>query len=198
MHISIVFIVRLDHNTSTCSLACDGRTMPSASSTVAVVESQRQGERHHGGRRALKLVSPFACTSVSSSQHAWPKTYLYACWLATAVPCRQRTAQSPLWSHNGAATAATVGRGRSRESRPSHAYHRVESPSRLVWREDTYSIVLTVRSAHIASICLLARDGRTMPSAISTVTVVESQWWGDRRLGGPRSLKGESPFVCIS
>ena len=48
------------------------------------------------------------------------------------------------------------------------------------------------------SICLLARDGRTTPSASSTVTVVELQRRGDRCHDGPRSLKGESPFVCVS
>ena len=127
-------------------------------------------------------------------------TSIYACWLATTVPCRQRAAQSPLWSHKSGVTASTVGRGHSRGSRPSYAYHRVESPSCLVWRKDNSStgIVFIVRLAHTASICSLARDGRTMPSASSTVAFVESQRRGDRRHGGQRSLKGESPFVCIS
>ena len=42
MHISIVFIVRLAHNTSISSLARDVRTMLSANSTVTVVKSQRR------------------------------------------------------------------------------------------------------------------------------------------------------------
>ena len=46
-------------------------------------------------------------------------TSKYACGLAMAIPCRQRAAQSPLWSHNRGVTAAMVGRGRSRGSRPS-------------------------------------------------------------------------------
>ena len=66
MHISIVFGVRLAHNTSICLVARDGRTMPSASSTVAVVESQRQGDPRHGGPQSLKEEAPFAFTSVSS------------------------------------------------------------------------------------------------------------------------------------
>ena len=187
---------------------------------------------------------------------------LYARWPTTAVPCRQRTAQSPLWSHNGGATAATVGSGRSRGSRSSnsyqrmeppsqllvsplqyawpitplyarwlatavpchhstavvvesqqrgnrrhggcsrgsrssYAYHRVESRSRFVWRKDT-SIVFIERLAHTAFIYSLARDGRTTPLARSTVAVVESQRRDNHRHGGRRSLKAESPFVCIS
>ena len=124
---------------------------------------------------------------------------LYARWPATAVPCRQRTAQSPLWSHNGVATAAprrvTVAqagvalrihiRGRSR-------------PLALFGAKETSSIIFTVRLAHTSSICLLAREGRTMPSTSSTVAVVESPPRGDRGYGGPRSRKGESPFVYIS
>ena len=57
----------------------------------------------------------------------------------------------------------------------------VESPSCLAWRKDTYSIVFMVRSAHTASICSLARDGRTMPSASSKVAVVEAQRPSNRR-----------------
>ena len=136
---SIVFIVHLAHNESICSLARDGRTMPSASSTVAVVDSQRRGD-----------------------------------------------------------CCPTVSRGRSRGSRPSYAYQRVEPSSRPVWRKRTSRIIFAVRLAHITYICLLAHDGRTMPSTSSTVAVVESQPRGDRGHGGPRSLKGKSPFVCIS
>ena len=148
---SITSSVRLAHNASIRLLARDGRTMPSASSTVAVVESQRRGDRGHGGLLTLKEESPFACISgggatlspclaqkkplESSLPYAWPTLRLYARWLTTAVSCRQRAAQSPLWRHNGGVTAATVGRRRSRGSRPSYAYRRVEPPSRLVWRK---------------------------------------------------------------
>ena len=48
------------------------------------------------------------------------------------------------------------------------------------------------------STCSLTRDGRTMRSASSTGAVVESQRRGYHSPGGPRSLKGESPFVWIS
>ena len=122
----------------------------------------------------------------------------YACGLALAVPCRQRAAQSPLWSPYRGATAAMVGRGHSRGSHPPYAYQRAEPPSRPVWRKNTSSIAIYVRLDHNASICSLARDARTTPSVSNTVAVVESQRRGDRGHGGPRSLKGESPFVCIS
>ena len=129
IHISIVFIVRLAHNTSICSLARDGRTMPSTSSTVAVVESQPRGDRGHGGPRSLRGSHPSYAyqraeppsrpvwrtdnsRTVSSLLYAWPITRPYARWLATAVPGRQRVAQSPLRSHNGGATAAMLDRGR--------------------------------------------------------------------------------------
>ena len=133
---SIVFIVHLVPNASICSLARDGRTMPSASSTVVVVESQPRRDRCHGWPWSLKGVSPFACISEGEppSRLGWRKdtssivfivrfvpiaSIRYARWLATAVPCRQRAAQSPLWSHNGGATAAsaTVGRGTEGERR---------------------------------------------------------------------------------
>lgn len=93
-------------------------------------------------------------------------------------------------------TAAIVGHGRLRGSRHSYAYHRVESPSRLVWRKDAFSIVFVGTLARTAFICSLARDGPTMPSTISTVTVVDSQRRGHRRHGGWRSLKRDSPFEC--
>ena len=134
----------------------------------------------------------------SSLPYAWPTLRLYACWLATAVPCRQRAAQLPLWSHNGGGTAATVGRGGSRGSHPSYAYTRAEPSCRPVWRKDASSIVFIVRLDHNASMCSLARDGRTTPSVSSTVAVVESQRRGDRWHDGPRSLMGGSPFACIS
>ena len=81
---------------------------------------------------------------------------LYARWLATAVPCRQRAAQSSLWSHNRGVTAATVGRGRSRGCRLSHAYQR-GPPSYLGWRKDTYSIVFRVHLAPNASMLACSR-----------------------------------------
>ena len=45
--------------------------------------------------------------------------------------------------------------------------------------------------------CSVARDGRTMPSASSTVTVVWSPRWGDHWYGGQRPLMGNSTFVFI-
>ena len=110
--------------------------------------------------------------TVSSLWYTWAIMLLCAHWLTTVVPCRPRAAQSPLWSDNGGATAARVGRGRSRGSRPSYAYHSVQSPSRPVWRIDTSSTVFTVFLAHNASTCSLAGDGRAMPSANSAVAVV--------------------------
>ena len=55
-------ISEADVGTFICLLAHDGRTMPSASSTVAVVESQRQGDPRHGGPQSLKEEAPFAFT----------------------------------------------------------------------------------------------------------------------------------------
>ena len=146
-------------------------TRPSASSTVPAVKSQRRGDRGHGWPRSLKVESFFAC--------------IYS-WLATAVPCRQRAAQSRLRSHKGGVTAATVGSGRSRRSHPSYAYQRAPSPA--VWLKYTSGIVFSS----------LARDSRTTPSERRAVAVVESQGWDDHCHGGQRSLKGESPFLCIS
>ena len=88
-------ISETDVSMSICLLARDGRTMPSASSTIAVVESQWRGDRRHGGRRSLKGESPFARISTSSSWYAWSITRLYACWFVTVVPCRQQAAHSP-------------------------------------------------------------------------------------------------------
>ena len=59
----IIFTVRLAHTTSICLLAYDGRTRPSTSSTVVVVESQTRGDRGHGGPLWLKGESPFVCIS---------------------------------------------------------------------------------------------------------------------------------------
>ena len=88
-------ISETDFGASICLMACDGRTMPSASNTIAVLESQRRGDRRHGGRRSLKGESPFARISTSSSWYAWSITRLYACWFVTVVPCRQQAAHSP-------------------------------------------------------------------------------------------------------
>ena len=88
-------ISETDFGASICLLACDGRTMPSASNTIAVLESQRRGDRRHGGRRSLKGESPFACISTSSIWYAWSITRLYARWFVTVVPCRQQAAHSP-------------------------------------------------------------------------------------------------------
>ena len=49
---------------------------------------------------------------VSSLSYAWRMPRLNTRCLATAVPCRQQAAQSPSWSPNGGATAATMGGGR--------------------------------------------------------------------------------------
>ena len=88
-------ISETDVSMSICLLARDGRTMPSASSTIAVVESQRRGDHRHGGRRSLKGESPFACISTSSIWYAWSITRLHARWFVTVVPCRQQAAHSP-------------------------------------------------------------------------------------------------------
>ena len=66
---------------------------------------------------------------------------------------------------------ATVAQG----SRPSYAYHSFESPSLFMWREDTFSIVFIKRLANNALMCSLACDGPTMPSASSTLKVVQSR-----------------------
>ena len=58
-------------------------------------------------------------------------------------------------------------------------------------------IVFITCLAHNASMCLLARDGRTMPSANSAVVVVESQRRGNRRYVGPPLLKGVAPRMHI-
>ena len=57
--------------------------------------------------------SPYAWISASCSWHSGPMTRLQARWIATAVPCRPREAQSRLWSHKGGANDATVKTRRS-------------------------------------------------------------------------------------
>ena len=84
---------------------------------------------------------------------------LYAYWLVTAVPRLLREAQSSLRSHNGGATAPTLGGGPVSGGRPSYACHRVDSPPRRGWRKYTSSIVVVVRLAHTASY-MLARSRR--------------------------------------
>ena len=43
MQISIIFMVFWADDPSTCSFDCDSRAMPSAKSTVTIVEPQRRG-----------------------------------------------------------------------------------------------------------------------------------------------------------
>ena len=111
------------HTTFTCLLAHDGHTMPSTSSTIAVVESQQRGDRGHGGPRSLKGQSPFVCISQGgaalSSCLVQKKPLessftlrLYACWLTTAVPCRQYHAVSE--KHSCRCGVTTAGRPRPR------------------------------------------------------------------------------------
>ena len=71
-------------------------------------------------------------------------------------------------------------------------------PLALFGAKETSIIIFAVHLAHTTSICVLVDDGRTMPSANNTAAVVESQPRGFRGHGGPRWLKGESPFGCIS
>ena len=74
----------------------------------------------HGRSRSLKGESPFVRISEGGAalstfsiavQYAWPIARLYSRWLATAVRCRHRAAQSPLRSHYNEATASMVSRG---------------------------------------------------------------------------------------
>ena len=133
---SIIFTVRLAHTTSICLLARERRTMPSTSSTVAVMESPPRGDRGYGGPRSRKAESPFVYISeggaalssclvqryfLSSLLYAWPVMRPYSRWLATAVPCRQQATVAVVESQRRG-DAATVGSGRSRGSRPSNAY----------------------------------------------------------------------------
>ena len=59
-------------------------------------------------------------------------------------------------------------------------------------------IVFIVCLALTAFICSLAHEGRTMLLANSSVAVVASQRRGNHHHGWWRSLKGESPFPCMS
>ena len=99
---------------------------------VSELHSHRCGvktavRRRHGGRWSLKGESTYACRSASSLLYAGTIPRFYACCLVMAVtsalqPRRRRASQSTLWSHNGGATDATVGGGRSMVSRPAHEY----------------------------------------------------------------------------
>ena len=114
MQIGIIFMVFLADDASTCSLKGDSRAMPSARSTVTVVASRRRGDCRHGGERSIRVSrrSYVYGREALMSLHVWSNgTYTivfvecfahttataYARWLATAVPCRRRAAQSPLW-----------------------------------------------------------------------------------------------------
>ena len=110
-----VFMVRLAHTVSTCSLARDGcipcrqRSAQSplwsdnGGATAAKVGSDRSL------RRTLRMHMSIAFL------YAWPIPRLYARCLVMVVSCRQRAAQSLLWSHHGGATAATACGRRSRD-----------------------------------------------------------------------------------
>ena len=71
--------------------------------TAATVGSGRS--RRSRISYAYQMVEPPSQLPVSPLQCAWRITRLYARRLATDVPRRQRSAQSPLRSNNGAATA---------------------------------------------------------------------------------------------
>ena len=115
MDISIIIMVCFADNASTCSLNRDSRVMRSARSTVAVVASRRRGGCRHGRERSIRVSHRSHAYSGKElmSLHVWRNgTYTivfveclahntatgYARWFVTAVPCRQRVAQSPLWS----------------------------------------------------------------------------------------------------
>ena len=170
--------------------------MPSASSTIAVVESRRRGDRRHGEWRSLQGESPFVCVSISSSWYAWSITRLYGCWFVTAVPCRQRAPHSPQrrgdhrhgerQSLRGGASFVCICVGGSRLLALFGAKTLLASSSLNAWpmtRLYAYCLATAVPCRQLAA---------------QSPFVVESQRQGDRRRGGRRSLKGESPFVCKS
>ena len=112
MDISIMFMAFWADDPSTSSLDCDSGAMPSARSTITVVEPQRRGERRHGENQTLMgSHSSYAYSREAlMSLHVWSNgTYtivfveclahntatVYAPWFAMNVPCRQRAAQSP-------------------------------------------------------------------------------------------------------
>ena len=114
MQIGIIFMVFLADDASTRLLNGDSRAMPSARSTVTVVASRRRGDCRHGGERSIRVSHPSYAYSREAlmSLHVWSNgTYtivfveclahntatVYARWFATAVLCRRRVAQSPLW-----------------------------------------------------------------------------------------------------
>ena len=115
MGIGINFMACFADDASTWSLNRESWVMPSARSTVTVVASRRRGDCRHGGERSIRVSHPSYAYSRKElmSFHVWrngPYTIVfveclahntatvYAPWFATAVPCRQRAAQSPLWS----------------------------------------------------------------------------------------------------
>ena len=115
MQISIILMLCFADNASTCSQSRDGRVMPSARNIVSVVASRRRGDCRHGGERSIRVSHPSYAYGRKElmSLHVWRNgTYtivfveclahntatVYARWFATAMSCRQRAAQSPLWS----------------------------------------------------------------------------------------------------
>ena len=141
--------------------------------------------------------SPYAWISASCSWHSGPMTRLQARWIATAVPCRPREAQSRLWSHNGGANDATVKNRRS-WGVPLRMHIVVWSTILGLFGAKTSSIVVKQCSCNNAFIISLAHNSHRLPSAGSAVTVVVSQHRGDRSHGGRRSLEAESPYAWIS
>ena len=167
----------------------------------------------HLRSRSLKGESPFVRISEGGAalstfsiavQYAWPIARLYSRWLATAVRCRHRAAQSPLRSHYNEATASMVSRG-------------------LVWfgteyqrLKRHYSIVSVIMSIgclapgtdkHIPRMwflgpsgalrlrtCLLASDGRTaQPRILPPHTFPFSYMVKNERISAPMSLSKKLP-----
>ena len=120
-------------------------------------------------------------------------------WRAMAVPLCQR--ESPLRSHGECARVASPPPHPNTHTKwqSIHCARLLIGPLMHVGMQHSINGCRLISETDVGtSICLRARDGRTMPSASSTVAVVESQPRGDRRHSRRRSLQGESPFVCIS
>ena len=118
---------------------------------------------------------------------------------ASICPLARDGRTMPSASNSRSCGVTTAGRRCHRGQRslkgesPFECISEGEPRSRLVWRKDTSSIVLVVRLAHNAAICSLAHDGRTMPSASSTFTFVESQRRGDRGPPWAAVVSGSTP-----
>ena len=93
-HLEYCLFVRLAHNASICSLARYGRTTPSASTTVAVVESQRRGDRGDGvprpcliwrlvpeTQRALKYYTSHVVNRMPGPGHRQAHTTVCGSWV---------------------------------------------------------------------------------------------------------------------